>query len=47
MTPLDVLLLSYIKGCFVYCPFLLVQFRRHGGDPVSSDKAHMSLILIY
>ena len=26
MTPLDVLLLSYIKGCFVYCPFLLVQF---------------------
>ena len=22
MTPLDVLLLSYIKGCFVYCPFL-------------------------
>ena len=28
MTPLDVLLLSYIKGCFVYCPFLLVQFSR-------------------
>ena len=27
MTPLDVLLLSYIKGCFVYCPFLLVQFK--------------------
>ena len=30
MTPLDVLLLSYIKGCFVYCPFLLVQFRQAG-----------------
>ena len=29
MTPLDVLLLSYIKGCFVYCPFLLVQFMSY------------------
>ena len=31
MTPLDVLLLSYIKGCFVYCPFLLVQFKNYIG----------------
>ena len=31
MTPLDVLLLSYIKGCFVYCPFLLVQFSSRFG----------------
>ena len=41
MTPLDVLLLSYIKGCFVYCPFLLVQFTSAGWGVV------YSVILLY
>ena len=43
MTPLDVLLLSYIKGCFVYCPFLLVQFNfLHGGYAYLKSSMGMS-----
>ena len=29
-TPPDVVLLSYIRGLFVYCPFLLVRFHSSG-----------------
>ena len=41
MTPLDVLLLSYIKGCFVYCPFLLVQFSDEWG--IFYEKVYLRL----
>ena len=31
-SPPDVVLFSYIRGDFVYCPFLLVRFTALGGQ---------------
>ena len=36
-----------IGGLFVLSAQIGAVHGRHGGDSVSSDKAHMSLILIY
>ena len=40
--PPDVVLFSYIRGCFVYCPFLLVRFT-FSAQIAFDEKSHIKL----
>ena len=44
LRPPNVVLFSYIRGLFVYCPFLLEQFKTQLAEMVGISSNYLSLI---